>query len=347
MDGIPALTLWDLVIEICHSVPNKIEQPKEEPQGDPLQAIKPNMHNLIQCKHTNVISTNIDHVPSNTKNSDSSAMLYVFEDNEVVIKMIIKGRSPSMRHVSRTHRVALDWLFHRINLDPKIQIRYIDSKHRIADILTEGNFTCDEWNNLLHLFNISHFSSLRCTKDFSLISCITMAKRIQEQKEEERVVFNSRPAGMNMSSHLMSSSSSAASSRIASKSPEMSEASGRHGSRMSVGSSSFDAPSASQVRLKDAYLGWLKEKQQGDLSHERGENSEGTDGSESEPRYYKPAPQNNEACGKPLARGTAELVSSVFQESQHDSETTWSNCLQLCLPTSQFTNAVFSMFWDI
>ena len=29
MDGIPALTLWDLVIEIYHSVPNKIEQPKE------------------------------------------------------------------------------------------------------------------------------------------------------------------------------------------------------------------------------------------------------------------------------------------------------------------------------
>ena len=30
MDGFPALTLWDLVFEIFHSVPNKIEQPKEE-----------------------------------------------------------------------------------------------------------------------------------------------------------------------------------------------------------------------------------------------------------------------------------------------------------------------------
>ena len=30
MDGIPALTLWDLVIEVFHSVPNKIGQPKEE-----------------------------------------------------------------------------------------------------------------------------------------------------------------------------------------------------------------------------------------------------------------------------------------------------------------------------
>ena len=117
MNGIPALTLWDLVIEVFHSVPNKIEQPKEEPRGDPLQAITPNMHNLIQFKHTNVISTNIDHTPSNTVHS--GAMLYVFEDNEAVIKMNIKGRRPAMRHVSRTHRVGLDWLFDRINLDPK------------------------------------------------------------------------------------------------------------------------------------------------------------------------------------------------------------------------------------
>ena len=42
--------------------------------------------------HTNVIPTNIGHIPSNTKNSGPSAMLYVFEDNEAVIKMIIKGR---------------------------------------------------------------------------------------------------------------------------------------------------------------------------------------------------------------------------------------------------------------
>ena len=54
-------------------------------------------------------------------------LLYVFEDNEAVIKTIIRGRSPTMRHVSRTHRVALDWLIDRINLDPKIQIKYIDT----------------------------------------------------------------------------------------------------------------------------------------------------------------------------------------------------------------------------
>ena len=122
MDGVPAFTLWDLVIQIFHSVPNKIEQPKEELRGDPLQATKPNMHNLIRCKHTNVIPTNIDHISSNTIHSGAGAMLYVFEDNEAVIKMIIKGRS--LRHVfSRTHRVTLGWLFDRIKLDSKHQNR--------------------------------------------------------------------------------------------------------------------------------------------------------------------------------------------------------------------------------
>ena len=65
------------------------------------------------------VLNNIDYVPSNVQSSHQEAVLYVFEDNEAVIKRIIKGRSSSMRHVSRTHRVALDWLFDRINLDPK------------------------------------------------------------------------------------------------------------------------------------------------------------------------------------------------------------------------------------
>ena len=126
-------------------------------------------------------------------------MLYIFEDNEAMIKMIINGRSPTMRHVSRTHRVALDWLFDRINLDPKIRIRYTSTKHQFADILTKGNFTRDDWNQLLYLFNISHFSSLCCAQNFSLISCTsTVANRMQEQKEDNRTVAKSKPATMNL-----------------------------------------------------------------------------------------------------------------------------------------------------
>ena len=90
-------------------------------------------------------------------------LLYVFEDNEAVIKMIIKGKSPTMGHVSKTHRVGLDWFFDRINLDSKIQIKYIDTKNQLAYMLTKGNFTRDEWNHLLCLFTISNFLSTVCS----------------------------------------------------------------------------------------------------------------------------------------------------------------------------------------
>ena len=111
MDGVPALTLWDLEIKVFHSIPNQTNNTKavREPRWNPSATAKSNVHNTISMKHANVNPTNIDNIPSNTKNSDSSAMLYVFEDNVAVIKMKITGRSPTMRHVSRTHRVALVW----------------------------------------------------------------------------------------------------------------------------------------------------------------------------------------------------------------------------------------------
>ena len=128
---------------------------------------------------------NVDIIPSNVQSSRQEALLYVFEDNETVTKIIIKRRSPTMTHVSRTHRVALDWLFDRINLDTKIQIKYIDTKNQPAYILTKGNFTRDEWNHLLCLFNSSHFSSTVCSD--------TMAKLSQQDSGEERATAKLRP----------------------------------------------------------------------------------------------------------------------------------------------------------
>ena len=55
-----------------------------EPRWNPSAVVKPKMHNAIPIKHTNVIPTNIDHILSNTKDSDASAMLSVFQDNEAV-----------------------------------------------------------------------------------------------------------------------------------------------------------------------------------------------------------------------------------------------------------------------
>ena len=138
----------------------------------------------------------------NVQSLHQEALLYVFEDNEAVIKMIMKVRSPTMRHVSRTHRVTLDWLFDRINLNSIIQIKYIDTKNQLVDILTNGNFKRDEWNHLLTLFNIGHFSSTACIA--------ALAKRAQQDSGEGRVTAKSRPM-MNLFARMLSVVSSSTS----------------------------------------------------------------------------------------------------------------------------------------
>ena len=194
LDGLPSLELWDLFVSVFGNV-SRVSDRSGQPDND--------VHKHHKSQKKMNVMENIDSVPSNVQSSRQEALLYVFEDNEAVIKMIIKGRSPTMRHVSRTHRVALDWLFDRINLDPTIQIKYIDTKNQLADILTKGNFTRDEWNHLLSLFNISHFSSTVCSA--------AMAKRIQQESGEERVTAKSRPM-MNLTARMPSVVSSSTSS---------------------------------------------------------------------------------------------------------------------------------------
>ena len=117
--------------------------------------------------------------------SQCDAELYIVEDNEAVIKMIIKGRSPMMRRVSRTYRVALDWLFDRINLDPKTQIKCVDTKNQLADFLAKGSFTRDEWNHVLRLFNVMTLSMFSRSRVRSVEKATVTSKRIQERKKEE------------------------------------------------------------------------------------------------------------------------------------------------------------------
>ena len=101
LDGLPALELWDLIVSVFGSVSQISDR-----TGRPVEVKR----NQRSQGNINVME-NIDSVRSNVQSSRQETLFYVFEDNEAVIKMIIKGRSPTMRHVSRTHRVALDWLF--------------------------------------------------------------------------------------------------------------------------------------------------------------------------------------------------------------------------------------------
>ena len=99
-------------------------------------------------QRTNIIDhlLNVDQVPKGKYDPKCLSELVILEDNEAVIKMTIKGRSTAMRHLSRTHRINLDWLFARFILDPNFRIKYLHTKYQIADILTKGSFTVEQWN---------------------------------------------------------------------------------------------------------------------------------------------------------------------------------------------------------
>ena len=85
-----------------------------------------------------------------------------------------------------------------------------------------------------------------------------MAKRVQEQKEEERIVAESRPTAMNLSSTVPASSSSAK-NPITSSDPEKLMTPGKLASRTRR-NSKLDEASSSQVQLKDLYLGGLMDE---------------------------------------------------------------------------------------
>ena len=132
LDGFPALDFWDLIVAVLHGATYQSNRERGDPCMN-LHGVSTAPHQLQTRKINNDLD-NVDFISSNVNSSCQEDLLFVFEDTETVIKMIIKGRSPTKRHVSRSHRVVLDWLFDRIHFDPKIQIKYIDTKNQLADI---------------------------------------------------------------------------------------------------------------------------------------------------------------------------------------------------------------------
>ena len=104
LDGLSALELRDLIVSVLGNASHISGQ------------LDSDVHKRHKSHKKIDVMKDTESVPSSVQSARQRALLYEFEDNEAVIKMIIKGRIPSMRHVSRTHRVALDWLFDREDL---------------------------------------------------------------------------------------------------------------------------------------------------------------------------------------------------------------------------------------
>ena len=173
MDGIPALTLCVLVIEVLHSSFNQTRKSQETVQGNLLRNKPSRKHTNSQTKtqiqHNDLELSNVDYVSSNVKSSHSGAMLYICEDNAAVIKMIIKGRSLTMRQYPETTELRLigSWQDKFGTQDQNSNT--LTPKNEFEDILTKGNFPRNEWNQLLHLSTLAisalPAALLRCRKE--------------------------------------------------------------------------------------------------------------------------------------------------------------------------------------
>ena len=102
---------------------------------------------FIKHKYKNIMN-HVETLITYLQTHDYSACerhFYIFEDDDAVITPINRGRSPTMRHISRTHHVDLDWWYDRVDLDSMIQIKYVNTTQQQADILTKGSFIRDRW----------------------------------------------------------------------------------------------------------------------------------------------------------------------------------------------------------
>ena len=91
MDGLPALQCWDCYLD-------------NPPPGTTLS-----INGMRRAEPSMFIF-----VPANIRDISHLIKLINFEDNAAVIQMINKGRSPNLRHVTRTHMVNFDLLLERI-----------------------------------------------------------------------------------------------------------------------------------------------------------------------------------------------------------------------------------------
>ena len=100
LDGIPALDLWDLIVAVLGN-----EYQSNQARGDLLKNKRevrsppPTNQKRKQSQGVIIDLDNGDFLSSNVHSSLQEALLYIFEDNEAVIKMIIKGRSPCFQNL--------------------------------------------------------------------------------------------------------------------------------------------------------------------------------------------------------------------------------------------------------
>ena len=134
-EGLPTLDFWEQMMPVVdhRSHDSKSRSPGRPGQETPISPGRPGQ--------------------TEARKPERLCQLIVCEDNEAVIKIIMKGRSTALRHISRTHRINIDWMYERIDGD-QVCIRHVPTKDQVADMLTKGSFKEMLWNHLMSLTSL-------------------------------------------------------------------------------------------------------------------------------------------------------------------------------------------------
>ena len=172
----PALELWDLIVSVLGNV-SRVSDRSGKPESDDHKTPQVSKQNRCDERHwccsfkmSNPRVKKLFSLCLRTMKLSSRCSL-----KEEVLRWDTFPEPTELLFICCS--IELLWT-------PKSKSNTSTPKNQLADILTKGNFTRDEWNHLLKLFNIGHFNSTACTA--------TMAKRAQQESGEERVTAKSR-----------------------------------------------------------------------------------------------------------------------------------------------------------
>ena len=117
-EGLQVLAFWELVTELLGTAPSKVA---ETHSGRPKDLeMNPYSENFNPGKYF-----------AYTRELGHTTVLIIAEDNEAVMKIIKLARSMALRHLHRTHRIDVQWLF-EVCSDPCVRMLYVNTKQQLS-----------------------------------------------------------------------------------------------------------------------------------------------------------------------------------------------------------------------